>query len=524
MGCGGLRGKSPAGVVVKVVALICAVVGLALPALARADVGNRSPLEIEFDELSAAIARGDCGEGLDEARRISQRGAFHGFPDQARGAIWTFAAVCADRKGLYDEALSDARNATAVPGATWGVWAFRLRAAVKAKQLEDAPAAVAALAQSNPAVLDALPVNTFRQFKTDAVAAGRGDLVMRVYAALDAANYAPAPKTSDGADTIWLDYAGMAADAGDARRANALVLRLTSVSGLISARLDARFAAAVAADPARFDLEAAALRQLDRDSADMAVHPDHLADLNAVADDLMILERFDDALTLTQAALRRVAQATTVKPAFVDQDDALNWLHDRESRALLRLGRFEAAAQAMREGAQVSEQGHRNVSQTINLAADLNALGRPDQALAELKPVEDVLSTSPYGAGWVHAQRACAFRQLGGAEAQFAPELAWLAAHRRDNTAALLQAQLCAGDAEAVAGELIAELKDPDVRGTALARLSEFDPPRATTPIWAAQLALVAAVRARPDVRAAVAAVGHTERIPLCDCAYDDTQ
>jgi tetratricopeptide (TPR) repeat protein len=505
----------------KFLALACVAIALALPAAAHADVGNRSALDIEFDELNGAISRDDCTEGLTLTRRITQRGVFKGFPDQARGAIWTFAALCADRKGLYDEALADARNASLVPGADASAWSLRFGEAVKARQLDDVPAAVETLAHTSPAALNELPVSAFRGFRTAAVAAGHAELAMRVYATLEAANYAPVEKASPGADLIWLDYAGMASDAGDARHASALIARLSFVGGLISAKLDGRFAAAVAADPARFDLKAAALRQLDHDRADMAAHPDRLADLSGVVIDFMALERFDEALTLTQSALDRIAQAPRGRPPFVDQARYANWLYDGKSRALIHLGRFDEGLRAMRDGARLPEQGQLNVSQTINLAGNLNDFGHPEDALAELKPFDGGRGASPYGEGWVHATRACAYQQLGRA-AQLAPELAWLAAHRRYNTGARFQALLCAGSADDVAAELIAELNDPDLREAALVRLSEFDPPLATTPIWTAERALLAAVRARPDIRAAIAAAGHTERIPLCECAYVD--
>ena len=254
----------------------------------------------------------------------------------------------------------------------------------------------------------------------------------------------------------------------------------------------------------------------------MLTRADRLGDLDMVTDDLLGLERFDEALALAQSALDRIAQAPRGKPAFADQDRYLNWLYDQKARALVRLGRFDDGVRAMREGARLPEEGRRNVSQTINLASYLVGFGHPDEALAALKPFDDGLAASPYGEAWVHANRACAYQQLGQV-VQVAPELVWLAGHQRDNTGARATALLCVGSADDLAAEFIAELKDPDQREPALVRLSEFDPPIATTPISAAELALLAKVRARPDVRAAVAAVGHTERIALCDCVYVDS-
>jgi tetratricopeptide (TPR) repeat protein len=255
----------------------------------------------------------------------------------------------------------------------------------------------------------------------------------------------------------------------------------------------------------------------------MAAHPDRLAEVAAVALDLEGLGRFDAALALDQAALDRIARAPWGRPAFSDQPRQLARVWDSKSVALVRLGRFDEAVQAMRAAVRPSGDGGRDLGQTLRLARLLLTLGRPDQALAALAPFERDLEADPSGAAWARAERACAWRQLGRA-GKVAPQLAWLAADRRggDDADARLEALACAGAPDDLAAELVAELKDPDAREAALVRLSEFDPPRAATPVWAADLARMAAIRARPDVRAAVAAVGHTERIPLCGCGYFD--
>jgi tetratricopeptide (TPR) repeat protein len=504
----------------KFFALACVLLGLALPAAAHADVGNRSPLEIEFDQLSAAIARDDCSEGLSLTRRITERGMFKGFPDQARGAIWTFAALCADKKGLYGEALADARNASAVPGATASIWSLRFSEAVKAKQLDDVPTGVEALAHTAPGALNALPVGAFRQFETDAVAAGRPDLAMRTYAVLEAANYAPANDGWGTGDQIWVDYAGLAADAGDARHAAALLSRVSLTRSLILAKLDGRFAAEVAADPARFDLKAAALRQLERDRAEMLAHPDRLIDVRAVVIDPRGLGRFDEALALDQAAVDRIAQAPRAKPAFTDQDTERNWLYEGRAETLKELGRFDEALTALRAAARLTETGGPNVSQAIDLAGYLNFMGRPADALTELAPFAGDRGVSPYGAGWVHAEHACALQRLGRA-AEVAPDVAYLAAHERDNPGARLRGLMCTGSEDDLAADVIADLRDSAQREMALALLSDFDRP-APIPELDSQLAMLATIRARPDISAAIAAVGHTERIPLCECVYMD--
>ncbi len=367
-------------------------------------------------------------------------------------------------------------------------------------------------------MLNQIPIGAFDVFKTDAVAAGHADAALRVFAALEAAKYAPDGAGWNATDLIWLDAAVLAADAGDAPRAAALASRLTLPYALIHAKLDARFAASVAADPARFDLAAAAQRQLAHDRADMAAHPDRLAPVNAVAGDLIGLQRPDEALALAQQALDRIGQARGGKPAFTDADALRPWIFAAKAEALEALGRFDDAVLVLQTSVRLPGGGV-NPGPALELAGLLGRLGRDDAALAALKPLDKLLEADPAGLAQVRAERACALRRQARAD-QAAAELAWLSAHVRDNPGARLHALICAGAPDDLAAAFVAALKDPNQRESALTRLSEFDPPRAPTPVLTARLATLAAIRARPDVQAAIAAAGHTERIPLCGCVY----
>ena len=504
-----MLGQSLEGSRLKFIALTLVALGLAFPAASHADVGNRSALDIEFDELSSAIARGDCSEGLALAHRITARGAFKGFPAEARGAIWTFVALCAEKKGLDAEAFEAARNATEVKGAGGDVWTLRLRAAGKAGRFDDAPAAIAGLARADPKVLNQIPIAAFDGFKSDAVAAGRGDAALTVFQALEAAQYRPEGAGWNATDLIWLDEAVLAADAGDTGRASALVTRLTLPYALLHARLDTRFAPQVAADPARFDLAAAAERQLAHDRAEMSAHPDHLAAVRTVAGDLIGQARFDAALALIQAGQDQ-------RGGFTDQDALRPSLLAAKAQALEGLGRFDEAVAVLQGRARLPAGGP---GAQLDLAELLDRLGRADAAVATLKPLERLLAADPAGLAEVRADRACV---LLARRDQAVPDLAWLTAHARENPAARLRALVCAGAPDDLAAAFIAQLKDPDQREAALVRLSTFDPPAAATPIQAARLATMAAIRARRDVQAAIAATGHTEHIPLCACVYGD--
>ena len=122
---------------------------------------------------------------------------------------------------------------------------------------------------------------------------------------------------------------------------------------------------------------------------------------------------------------------------------------------------------------------------------------------------------SGYGEMWVHAQRFCSMNVLGQAAAA-ATEMAAAVANERDNPDALQLALLCAGAEDAAAALYIRRLGDVTLRAGALEELSTFQPNPARLSSFLADIERRRdTLRARADVKAAVAAVGHTEAIPL---------
>jgi hypothetical protein len=253
----------------------------------------------------------------------------------------------------------------------------------------------------------------------------------------------------------------------------------------------------------------------------MSANPQLLALINNVIGDLLLLEEPGQALQLADQTLGRLRAAPAGRtPPFTDGASQLNWTYDERARALRSLGRWGEALAQERAGAALAENGAVNVSQQINLAGGyLLPQGRAADALAALQTL-DLRMTSPVGAAQAHAVRACAYAQLGRADA-LAAELDYLTAHESDAPDATLRGLLCANDADRAAAEIIARLKDPFRRDTMLVDLCHFDPRPAATP-WETQFqARLQAVAARIDVQAAVGSVGRTERIPLGD-GYQD--
>ena len=88
-------------------------------------------------------------------------------------------------------------------------------------------------------------------------------------------------------------------------------------------------------------------------------------------------------------------------------------------------------------------------------------------------------------------------------------------AHVRDAPQIYLGTMICVGDLDAAAAEVIAELDDPAQRLAMLYNLQDYAPDPNLTKHEAAGHAAWLAVRARPDVAAAIARVGRIESYDL---------
>jgi tetratricopeptide (TPR) repeat protein len=478
------------------------------------------PLLAAAKALDKALQDNDCAAGLPAARTLIGDAVFERLPDGTKLAALSFAANCAVQQRLYEEAYADARQGTALTKSEDWLWAVRVELAIGLDRPDDALDTVRELTSVSPPALNAVRPGRFLEFEHNE-AARRRNAVKQMFALLEASNYTPADPTLSP-DRIWLDYARLLADDGEADHAAALVRRVTEVNGLISVSLDRRFAAIVAAEPTRFDLRAAQERQLARDQAAMKRTPNSMALLVETVRDLRALERFDEALALDQSAIDRANHSPKGKPAFTDQDRQLNWALDFKADILDELGRHDEALDIQRAAAKLDENRNPNVSQVINFAGSLVDAGRPEEALRELTGFDGPRDASPYGTAWVHTERACAFQQLGRRQ-EMATEIAFLDAHASDNPGARLKAHLCANDLDGAAAAIIDQLNDPLHSDGALLYLSEFDVPRHDTPIQSARAARFALVAARPDVQAAAAKAGAVRRIPLCRDVFVDT-
>jgi tetratricopeptide (TPR) repeat protein len=299
----------------------------------------------------------------------------------------------------------------------------------------------------------------------------------------------------------------------DLGRARTVAARMTGTDSLIAMRIDHRFDALVAADPKLFDVRAAAEREVKRLRAAVAKNPKALGALTQLLYAQYATGEFDAVLARSNDAISRAARGTEKNPAYDDLADQLNWIYNQKSLALRALGRWDDSLAAMRSGSAAGEKGSANVSQTINLGYFLVEMGRPKDALAETDRVDWNRGVSPYGRMQLQYVRCAAYLQLGQKD-EVDKVLAWFREHEIDSKQTAQAAYMESGDQAGAAALLIARLRDPDDRALAMLEVQDYrELPQSEqdrkTRILRDQLL------ARPDVVAAIDAVGRREKQPV---------
>ncbi len=255
-----------------------------------------------------------------------------------------------------------------------------------------------------------------------------------------------------------------------------------------------------------------------------AAHPDKLEGQLLIANRLTVTNHPELALSVLDAARTRINQAPAGKPAFDDVARQLNWLLDQRARALRHIETSdhvvdEKAVAAAREEARVASDrsGSDPISQHVNLADTYYQTGRSQEAIDTLAEV-DVTRASPYGRMAVLEARACAYAGLNDLS-KTAEILADMKTHRDDSPMLLREAMLCNNDLDGVAAMMIADLDNPTTRNLTLVQLQEYQRTHEETAFLDKQDERDNAVRARPDVQAAIARYGTIQSYPSFEWA-----
>lgn len=430
---------------------------------------------------------------------------FAGLPEETRRAAWYLLGLAALQTDHVAESHKALKTATGLAGATGWDWMFRAFAASADGDSDDAVYAFTQMLETDHEPLSAVSDDFIDHLRREAVDLPRGERrQMRLLDGLLDAEWKPKTQQYDWSDP-WAEHAGRWLERGETELAERALARVDQPSTIAAVRVDRRFAALVRKDPARFDTAKAHTAHLAQARARVQAQPRSLAAVNSLAYDLLAVNRAAEASLLTTEALGRPADA-------YDDPGERQWTLDVHARAQRDLGRMEPAIATWREAAATTPHDRPNGSQMLNLAEALTQAGQPAEALAVVSRIPDDI-LAPFGRMVAADIRACAAAQTGD-RTMVALALASLADD--EGTAPLLRmnGQLCAGDADGAAATLIAALKDPETRLDALSQVQAYPAVSWMTPLQRAHDARLRALQARPDVRAAIAAVGRVERQP----------
>jgi beta-barrel assembly-enhancing protease len=282
---------------------------------------------------------------------------------------------------------------------------------------------------------------------------------------------------------------------------------ITSSKMLMVIRSDRRFDAVVAARPDRFEVESAAHEEL-RFAQTLSDGNPQLLDLKVdVVISLQRLRDYGAMLAVADELKMEIASTNFPRRLYTDYDDKYRWLLYERAMALERMGRSDEAVKELQAASRLSEEGARNVSQSISLGALLCRLNRPGEALAA---IADVGPVSEYGSAEIEVIRLQAALQLKD-EPQAAKSLQSLQINRASQPEKYELGLVLAGQMDRAAQSLMARLRDPVKRQDAFELVQDFPPlPSAkfeqdTDELWRLLVA-------RADVQSAIDKVGRAGR------------
>ena len=380
-------------------------------------------------------------------------------------------------------------------------WSAMLRDAYTDRDAPSAVLSLTVIAERWPDTLTTLP----RPSVSYAIRKAEGDERYRLCKALLASS--PGREIVNGG-YLWREFALLQLGRGEQKAAAASLAAITHPHVIISVMADKRF------DPIRanvsppLDVQRGAALTIDADREACRKHPDQLLPVIELVDDLLTATRFADALQEADDA-RAKADGPRGPSEYTDYQDQYVWLLDYRARALRELGRWTEAVQQLDAASRLS--GNGNVSQVLNLALLYNRLGQPEAARQTLLRVAPRLSA--YGSMQNALEVLRSALQLGDREAS-QRALDFLREHQADSVKTYERALLEVGKPQEAAQLLIKQLQDTKQRSETLLRVQDYAH-GATTERMEEYRLRWQAMQSLPEVRDAIAAVGHVGSYPV---------
>jgi tetratricopeptide (TPR) repeat protein len=447
-----------------------------------------------------ALEQGDYDGALRALDAVVVDPAFKEIPASMQTQVYRLIASVADETGRVDRAWRDWSRVTEADDAVWGDWWARALSAHLADEPVDAVTSLAEAVRLYPALVTEAPEGWIYEIMGTADA--HPEAQARLIEALTDAGW------EDTEGWVWMAHAAWLLDGGKTDQALAFVARIEEATPRLLMGTDRRFDGLRAQRPDLFQIEGAAAAELEEARLATEAPEAALSDWNLYAAMLHDEGRLDEALRILDREIAEAERPRKPGEAAVDPDDFI-WALDTRSRIRIDMGDIDGGLADLRRAARRPEGGEVNVSHAINLGNLYVKLDRPADAL---EATLDVTAgrLAPYGRIQLAEVRACAHAALGDLDAARA-EIAYIEANPTVAPDSTWGVYACVGDEDAAAAALIALLEDPRERLGALYGVQIFAPSPETTPGALRRQAFHEAVLARPDVSAAIEAVGRRQ-------------
>lgn len=309
-------------------------------------------------------------------------------------------------------------------------------------------------------------------------------------------------------NTLWRTLARMLIEQGRTAQAATVAARITSARVVLSLIIDKRFDPVTRSSPERFDVDRTLATELAAARVRVADHPDQLRPLTQLQELLLDNLQFEQVIAVTDDVIARVRKGG--KDQYTDFDDRYVWILDQRARAMMRLGRWDDAAEQWTIATRRPEGGGMNVSQILNLG-EYYADRRQDAQAADM--VAELGNMSDYGRMEKElVQLKVAVQQHD--QPAVASHLATMQSHQADAINLWQRALLINDDIDGAAALLIRRLKDEALRNNALLEMQDYAKLRMTPVETEVARRWYTTVRRR-DVQDTLARVGRIEHLRI---------
>jgi beta-barrel assembly-enhancing protease len=493
--------------------MLCAVVMAACgahstkpPATSIAGQSSNAPsLQQQLDDALQLPAGTDYTQQIEKLRPVVDSTRFGTLPQDQQYQALAAAATLELRHGQPTRGYLYLARLNAMPQATFDEHAAQLVEAGKLDYKADVARTLATIAQRWPDKLSSFDSDYIEQVINESKRVPQADVYSLLQSLYDAGWRF---KGGIEPSSAWRDLSLLLIQKGRLPQAIEVGAHVTDPYVLIAMRADRRFDPVVAANPAQFDIDAADNRELHELHKAAESMPQSLDVQLRELDGLRRRRHYSAILAITDSIITQVKSTNYPARLYDDYQENYVWILDFRSDALAGLGNWDEAVGQLDAAAHTTEP---NISQYINLGDLYCDLGRPADALSAVGKI--TAKPSPLGVSRLELVTLRAAVQSGDAHLT-ASSLDYLKVHRADSLSNYQIALLVVNQPEQGARLLMSRLRAPESRQDALQSVQTYAPD-SSLPIPQEVSARWRTLIARPDVQAAITAVGRIEAYPL---------